>query len=72
MQVVAVVAIRSQIHGCNLNNVPNTCPTLPGLDPIRNYMDYSDDVCMTGRWCVMYTCLYNDHYITSNIYIAYM
>jgi hypothetical protein len=24
----------------------NTCPA-PGLDPIHNYMDYSDDSCIT-------------------------
>jgi hypothetical protein len=37
-------------YGCNLGSVPDTCPTDPGLDPIHNYMDYSDDVCLTGRW----------------------
>jgi hypothetical protein len=26
----------------------NTCPTLPGIDPVTNYMDYSDDACMAG------------------------
>ena len=36
-------------YGCNPGDVRDTCPTDPGLDPIHNYMDYSDDVCLTGR-----------------------
>jgi len=39
-------AERQPYYGCNITNVPDTCPSR-GLDPIRNYMDYSNDVCMT-------------------------
>lgn len=31
--------------GCPVGR--NTCPA-PGDDPVRNYMDYSDDACLTG------------------------
>jgi hypothetical protein len=30
--------------GCPLDR--KTCPGTPGLDPVRNFMDYSDDSCM--------------------------
>ncbi len=31
---------------CSLQR--DTCPSLPGLDPISNYMDYSYDICLTN------------------------
>jgi hypothetical protein len=36
---------QSASSGCPLGN--DSCPRLPGLDPVTNYMDYSDDACMT-------------------------
>ena len=37
---------RSGASGCP--PARDSCPLDPGLDPVRNYMDYSDDACMTG------------------------
>ena len=34
----------SSTEGCPVSK--DTCPRLPGIDPIHNFMDYSDDCCM--------------------------
>jgi hypothetical protein len=36
----------SASKGCALNR--KTCPGTPGMDPVQNFMDYSDDSCMTS------------------------
>jgi hypothetical protein len=39
---------RSPFFGCPGNKAPDTCkgPNNPGVDPIENFMDYTDDPCM--------------------------
>ncbi|OAA37903.1 Peptidase M43, pregnancy-associated plasma-A [Metarhizium rileyi] len=39
-------AQNSSTSGCPDGQNVDTCPQKPGPDPIHNYMDYSDDVCM--------------------------
>jgi hypothetical protein len=38
-------AMKSPTFGCPAGK--DTCPKAPGLDPVHNYMDYSDDPCLT-------------------------
>ena len=38
-------AQRTQTGGCP--EFKDSCPSQSGLDPVNNYMDYSDDVCLT-------------------------
>jgi hypothetical protein len=39
-------AERAATFGCPSNPIPDSCPRAAGLDPIFNFMDYTDDACM--------------------------
>jgi hypothetical protein len=41
-------AERSPAYGCPLTRDSCAGKKFPGLDPVTNYMDYTDDACMTG------------------------
>jgi hypothetical protein len=43
-EVTDTAAEETPAAGCPIGR--DSCPNIRGLDPIRNYMDYSDDACM--------------------------
>jgi hypothetical protein len=46
-QVADTPAERTPAAGCPAQRDTCTGPSFPGMDPVHNYMDYSDDSCMT-------------------------
>ena len=43
-EIVDTPAQRTQTFGCPTSK--DSCPRASGLDPVNNYMDYSDDICL--------------------------
>ena len=45
--ITDVPAEATPFRGCSVskNSPRDTCPDHPGIDPINNFMDYSDDPC---------------------------
>lgn len=43
---VADTPAEAQPHFGSCQQPSDTCPSVPGVDPISNYMDYSDDICL--------------------------
>ena len=68
-QVTDTPAENEPYYGCIPGDVRDTCPQISGNDPINNYMDYANDLCMTGTLVVrcLHICIYNDNDILESL-----